>query len=341
MSIVGKGLNTFRVYNRERRVCVSEAGAKNLATEEPQTEKAGAGATQKPSEADIKGKIVEYLWHLKKQGYAESTVKVWTQKLKELARKGANLLDPESVKYVMASHNWSNAYKLCLVCAYQHFVKMLGMSWEPPSYTQTRELPFIPLEKEIDALIAGCGKKVAASLQLLKETAMRIGEAWQLRWIDIDEERQTIRCRSEKGGNPRLFKVSGKLIAMLNTLPRTSDRVFGEGSLRAHRWNFVLQRKGLALKLQNPRLNKITFHTLRHWKATMEYHRTKDILHVKQLLGHKAISSTLVYTQLISFEGDDYHVKVARTLDEACELAKAGFDYFTTMDGVQIFRKRK
>ena len=57
---------------------------------------------------------------------------------------------------------------------------MLGMKWEPPSYTQTK-IPFIPLEKEIDALIAGCGKKVAASLQLINETGMRIGETWRLR----------------------------------------------------------------------------------------------------------------------------------------------------------------
>lgn len=94
-------------------------------------------------------------------------------------------------------------------------------------------------------------------------------------------------------------------------------------------------------KLHNPRLHEITFHTLRHFKATMEYHKTKDILHVKQLLGHKSINNTLIYTQLVSFESNEFHVKTAKTVNEACELAKAGFDYFTAMDDVQIFRKRK
>jgi site-specific recombinase XerD len=28
----------------------------------------------------------------------------------------------------------------------------------------------------------------------------------------------------------------------------------------------------------------------------MEYHRAKDILHVMQLLGHKSIKNTLIYT---------------------------------------------
>jgi hypothetical protein len=67
----------------------------------------------------------------------------------------------------------------------------------------------------------------------------------------------------------------------------------------------------------------------------------QDILHVKQLLGHRCLESTLLYTQLVSFEGDDYHVKTAKTVDDACELAKCGFEHFTTIDGIQIFRKRK
>lgn len=57
------------------------------------------------------------------------------------------------------------------------------------------------------------------------------------------------------------------------------------------------------------------------------------------ILGYK---NTLIYTQLIEFEAEDqYHVKVAKTLKEACELAEAGFQYFTEIDGAQIFRKRK
>jgi len=46
----------------------------------------------------------------------------------------------------------------------------------------------------------------------------------------------------------------------------------------------------------------------------MEYHKTKDILYVMRLLGHKNIKNTLIYTQLIEFEEDDGFVcKVAKT----------------------------
>ena len=94
-------------------------------------------------------------------------------------------------------------------------------------------------------------------------------------------------------------------------------------------------------KLENPRINRITFHTFRHWKATMEYHKTKDILHVMRMLGHKNIKNTLIYTQLVTFQNDDYTCKVAVNIKEAEELIEAGYEYVCEMDSQKLFRKRK
>jgi site-specific recombinase XerC len=47
-------------------------------------------------------------------------------------------------------------------------------------------------------------------------------------------------------------------------------------------------------------------------KGTMEYHRTKDILYVKQVLGHKNIKNTLVYTYLIEFKNNELVTKIAK-----------------------------
>ncbi|UCD97236.1 MAG: hypothetical protein JSV35_04120 [Candidatus Bathyarchaeota archaeon] len=73
----------------------------------------------------------------------------------------------------------------------------------------------------------------------------------------------------------------------------------------------------------------------------MEYHTTKDILYVMHLLGHRNINNTLLYTQVIDLSDDEFVSKVAKTVDEACELEEAGFDYVTDVDDVKIFRKRK
>jgi len=124
----------------------------------------------------------------------------------------------------------------------------------------------------------------AAFLQLLKETGIRAGEAWQLEFTDIDVESRIIRVKPEKGSNPRAPRVSEKLLAMLLGQKKNSNRIFGSYALRGFSCSFQRQRKRIAWKLQNPRIKQITFHTFRHWKATMEYHRTKDILYVMKLL---------------------------------------------------------
>jgi len=310
--------------------------------EESRIQERAAGAT-KVTEADLKGKIIEYAWWMKKRGYSPYTIKCNTAVLMILAKRGANLYDPESVKETIAQQDtWQNRSKMFIVAAYDLFARMMNIAWGAPDYRWTPKIPFIPLESEIDQLIAGCGKKLATFLQALKETGARSGEMRQLKWIDIDLVNNTLTINNPgKGSNPRMFKVSTKLIAMLNALPKTSENVFEGGSLISFRRNLQRQRRRIARKLQNPRLMQIHFHTLRHWKATMEYHRTKDILHVKEMLGHKRIDNTLIYTQLITFENDDFHVKVAKTLKEACELVETGFDYVTTIEGAQVFRKRK
>jgi len=101
------------------------------------------------------------------------------------------------------------------------------------------------------------------------------------------------------------------------------------------------QRNRTAQKVQNPRLRRITFHTLRHWSGSMEYHKTKNILHVQERLGHRSITSTMIYTHLINFESDEYHTATSKSLKEDEDLLEAGFEYVTERDGVKIYRKRK
>ena len=76
----------------------------------------------------------------------------------------------------------------------------------------------------------------------------------------------------------------------------------------------------------------------------MEYHRTKDILYVKQLLGHKRIENTLIYVQLaeeLFKDQQNYTSKIAKTEGEACTLVEAGFDFVCDFNGNKLFRKRK
>ncbi|HEX9261446.1 MAG TPA: hypothetical protein VF893_02865 [Candidatus Bathyarchaeia archaeon] len=72
----------------------------------------------------------------------------------------------------------------------------------------------------------------------------------------------------------------------------------------------------------------------------MEYSKTKDLLYVKQLLGHKKFENTLKYTQLINFEAEEYVCKAAKTAMEATQLLEAGFQYVCTAPEALCFLER-
>ncbi len=95
-----------------------------------------------------------------------------------MVKRGANLYDPETIKAVIAKQTWSNGRKNNAVDAYSSFLKMVDGKWNPPLYQTIRKLPFIPKETEIDQLIAGCSRRMATFLQILKETGARCGEIW-------------------------------------------------------------------------------------------------------------------------------------------------------------------
>ncbi len=72
------------------------------------------------------------------------------------------------------------------------------------------------------------------------------------------------------------------------------------------RRTFKRVRNRLAVQLCNFEVKVITFNTPSRWKEEIEYVKTKDILQVMLLLGHKNIKNTLRYTQLLNFKEDEY-----------------------------------
>ena len=312
-----------------------------------QYERPSVGGTNENA-ADIKGKVVEYAWWMEKQGYSKETVRGNLGCLRALQARNGNLLDPESVKSILArEHKWSQNRRRNIANSYTLFLKINGLTWEKPKCHVTRKFPFIPTEQELNNLISGCGMKTSTFLLLLKETAMRSGEAKRLEWINIDTEKNLITLNDpEKGSKPRMWKVTAELIGVLKMLPKTSTRIFGDGPINSLKSTFMKARKRLAIKLQNPRLLNISFHTFRHWKATMLYHKTKDPYYVKDFLGHKCLSNTEIYINIerTLFEeqsDDEFTVKVAEKPEDIKALLEAGFEYVCQKDNLVYMRKRK
>jgi integrase len=296
------------------------------------------------------------------RGVSKQVVDHRIRVLEWLTHMGADLFMPISVWHVIEEAKqkhrnmpWSQATKKVAANCYIQFCKMVGLGISDDLnfkkwHRTIQKLPFIPLDQEIEQLMGGCNRKTGAFLQLLRETGLRSGEAWRLTWADLNSQTLTVTMNTpEKGSLPRQFVVSSKLVTMLNMLPKNNERIFELKSgdmvrqLHSFRVNFRKQRNRVSAKLGNPRIKSITFHTLRHYYATMLYHKTKDIVFTQQKLGHKKIENTMIYTHLVEFQNEEYHSTVAATQSEKLELINSGWDFIVQdrTDGLMYFRKRK
>jgi len=279
--------------------------------------------------------------------YAESTLKKAAARLRMLSRV-VNLDNPEQVRdYIVEHPNWKNTFKEAVCDAYQHYIDINNLSWSRPIFQRKQRLPNV-LSKEQIALIKGeANPRDALIFSLLGEWGLRPVELYETRIRDLDLEKGFNNIETAKWGLPRRTeRLKPSTLAMLKTYLARQNRGFKErlfpkmtSKRMGEQWNRA--KKRVAKKLQDPTILKFRLYDLRHYFATMLYHKTKDILYVKEKMGHRNIINTLVYTHLIDFQDEEYTVRVAKSVKEACELIEAGFEYVTEIDDAKLFRKRK
>jgi hypothetical protein len=77
----------------------------------------------------------------------------------------------------------------------------------------------------------------------------------------------------------------------------------------------------------------------------MLYHETRDVIYVKEFLGHKHLDTTLLYIQLekalFQTTSEEFTVKATKDPEEIKALLEVGFGYVCEKDGLMFFRKRK
>jgi integrase len=289
-------------------------------------------------------RIEEYVASIASDGMATETQTTRRKLLTRLA-KICDITNPYEAKETLAKLQWKNSTKAIATNTLTAYYKFLGKQWTPPKYQADSRIPFIPTEKEIDALIANAYTKYATALQTLKETACRTDELFKIQWTDIDTQRRTATITASKHSNSRIVPISSILIEMLSQLPKQTQKVFPM-TKHSFRTTYQKLRQRTATKIGNPRILKISPHTLRHWKATMLYHETKDILHVKTILGHKSINSTMIYINienaLFLTETDGWTTIVTHNIDEETKAIHTGFQLVRAInETTAIYKKRK
>jgi integrase len=278
---------------------------------------------------------------MKNTGLSENTLKTVSQKLNQLS-KHANLMNPLEIQTYIANSNVTNATKQKLANSYNYFCITNKIKWKKPTYKWERKVPLIPTTENIYKIISETSKKYATIFTILEETGLEGQELATTSRRDIDTEQGIINVQGCKGHNSRSLKLKPKTADLLRAYlyKYKGDKPFPKSIRMGEMWRRARNR--LAEKLNEPQLRTIPLRNLRHHFATKTYDRTKDILLVKQLLGHKKIETTMLYTQLVTFnEEEEYTCKTASNVKEATDLIEHGFQYVTEIDGFKLFRKRK
>ncbi|MEM2367011.1 MAG: site-specific integrase [Candidatus Bathyarchaeia archaeon] len=273
--------------------------------------------------------------------------KAIVSRVKRLA-KLVNLNNPLEVEKCIYGLKVSNNYRNKLFLAYQYYCDANGIAYKKPRNQKVKPYVIhVPTEERINKIIACCGW-VYSVVYSLSKYGLRPQEIANLTLKNLDLENGLLTVPSSKLGNQRTLKLDSKTVAMLKDyihrkrISNINQKLFASARKIKEKWRFY--RKRAYEKFKDVELLKIRLYDLRHWFATTTYMKTRDIFHVKYVLGHRNINNTMIYIHLansLSNFSDEYHVRVARNLQEACSLIEQGFEYVTEMDGAKIFRKRK
>lgn len=211
------------------------------------------------------------------------------------------------------------------ISAIRHFYRFLlaedlikenpAESLELPKLSEN--LPFYLEEGEIEDLLNGLRAGVAtaaaraatvrfwAALELLYATGARVSELITLKVGDLDFRQSLARLRG-KGGNERLAPFGKKArhavnlyIGLFKPGASRDDYLFGvSGAKPWSRFAFYAALKKWSKKFLPKIAKSVSPHKIRHSFATHLLNRGADLKSIQQLLGHKKLSTTQIYTHL-------------------------------------------
>ena len=142
-------------------------------------------------------------------------------------------------------------------------------------------------------------------VRLLYGCGLRLLDACTLRLKDIDSHRMEIVIRQPKGGRDRLTmlpeSVCDEVLAQMSVVRSLHRREVAAGR------GYVSLPDALGRKIPSARraqlTKRVTCHKFRHSFATHQLESGYDIRTVQELLGHRNVNTTMIYTHVLNRGG--------------------------------------
>ncbi len=244
---------------------------------------------------ELIGKLIE---ELKLRKYSYRTGKAYIYIVKNFLRSG---LTPREFLLKYYSDKSKSTIRQAYFALKFFYRNVLHERFDEdiPLAKKKERLPVVLSRDEVKRMIYSTQNiKHRLVLMFLYYAGMRLNEVRNIRWEDVDFEREIIHIKVAKGDKERVVFLHPNL---KNTLEIYGRRYKG--------YIFISQRgkkyspKSIQLIVKNAakraKINKnVTPHALRHSFATHLLEGGADIRYIQQLLGHKNLKTTQIYTHV-------------------------------------------
>ncbi len=168
-----------------------------------------------------------------------------------------------------------------------------------PLAKKSLKLPLVISKEEINKMINYTDNlKHKLVIMFLYYAGLRLDEARNINWQDIDFNREVIHLKTAKGDKERVVFLHQKLISALKIYGTKQEGVIFL-SQRNSRYNKRTIQQIIKSSSKKAGIKKkVTPHTLRHSFATHLLESGADIRYIQHLLGHKDLKTTQVYTHV-------------------------------------------
>jgi site-specific recombinase XerD len=167
-----------------------------------------------------------------------------------------------------------------------------------------KKLPVILSQEEVSRILSSISNiKHKLILMLIYSAGLRVSEVVKLRIEDIDAKRKLIHIRGAKGRKDRYTLLSDTAIETLKEYMK---------EYKPQKWLFAGQNENNHITARTVQkifestckkagvIKEVTVHSLRHSFATHLLESGVDIRYIQELLGHKSLKTTAIYTHVSS-----------------------------------------
>jgi integrase/recombinase XerD len=194
-------------------------------------------------------------------------------------------------------HSRLNALKFY----YEQVLKNDKLFWEIPRPKKQLQLPKVLSETELKRLFdAASNLKHKAILFVAYSAGLRVSEIINLRFQDIDREREQLFIHCSKGKKDRYVRLSPMVLDVL-------EQYYKLCKVKPLTYVFEGMEKGTPYTIRSAQqifsdckykagiIKSLSFHSLRHSFATHVLEKGVDIRFIKEILGHFDIKTTERY----------------------------------------------